>query len=137
MKQYVYQLIVDIHQATGNFAWPYLKKTEVSPFDWKSIEEERITAPVRNIPAWTGIHPEMLPPSEMLNDEQVKAILKSLVGLLAACNCHVVFQTEVPERFQYETIRQNFDQDVRVYEWNDGFFEFCKTGTPSKTCALG
>jgi hypothetical protein len=137
MKQYVEQLIQDIHSATKNLAWPYVKQTEVGLQDWKSREEEMVVAPMRNLQKWTGISGDMLPPVEMLNDEQVSIILKALKELLATCNCHVVFQTEVPERFQYEAIRQNMNQNVRVLEWNDGFFEFCKPGMIAKTCALG
>jgi hypothetical protein len=32
-------------------------------------------------------------------------------------------QIEVPERVQYETILLNMDQDVKVRQWHDGFFE--------------
>lgn len=136
MQQYIGQLLSDLETATENLAWPYIKQTEVHLHDVRSREEEEATAPLRNLPQWTGITPDMLPPAGMLKDKEVEVILKSLITLLAACNCHVVFQTEVPERFQYEAIRQNFDQDVKVFGWNDGFFEFCKPGTVSKTCAL-
>jgi hypothetical protein len=57
--------------------------------------------------------------------------------LLEACNCHFVLQTAVPERFQYEAIRQNWSQTVKVRHWHEGFFEMCKPGTPHTTCALG
>ena len=137
MEQYVEQLVHDIHEASQSLAWPYVKQTEVGLHDWKSREEEETVAPERNLPEWTSISPEMLPPVAMLGDEQVGNILKALRDLLAACNCHVVFQTDVPERVQYESIRLNFDQQVKVLEWNDGFFAFCKPGTPIKTCALG
>lgn len=137
MRHYLNQLFTDLALATENLAWPYIKQTEVSLHDWKSAEEEEATAAIRNLPQWTGILPEMFPPSGMLKDEEIHEVLKSIMALLAACNCHVVFQTEVPERFQYEAIRQNFDQDVKVFQWNDGFFQFCKPNTPLKTCALG
>lgn len=137
MTQYVDQLIHDITEAKLNLAWPYLKQAEVDLHDWKSREDEATTAPVRNLPAWTGITPEMLPPSARLNDEQVFALLNVLTELLTACNCHVVFQTQVPERFKYEVIRQNFDQNIKLLQWNDEFFAFCKPGTPTKTCVLG
>jgi hypothetical protein len=137
MKPYLSQLLIDITEATENLAWPYLKREALSLHDVRSREEEDRTAPVRNLPVWTGIAPEMLPPENMLSDEEVLAVLNAMIRLLKACNCHVVYQTTVPERFQYESIRQNFDQDVKVYEWNDGFFVFCKAGTKLKTCALG
>lgn len=136
MKNYLAQLLHDLDNATQTLAWPYLKQTAVSLHDVLSREEEDISAPLRNLPEWTGIKPDMLPPASMLQEEEISTVLKALTQLLAACNCHVVFQTVVPERFQYEAIRQNFNQDVRVYQWNDGFFEFCKPGTAPKTCAL-
>lgn len=137
MKPYLSQLLTDISEATETLAWPHVKKEVVSLLDVMPRDEEEAIAPVRNLPEWTGIMPEMLPPETMLSDDEVHAVLQAMIKLLAACNCHVVFQTVVPERFQFESIRQNLDQDVKVYEWNDGFFAFCKPGTESKTCALG
>ncbi|MCA6420224.1 MAG: hypothetical protein IM603_14100, partial [Cytophagales bacterium] len=61
----------------------------------------------------------------------------ALNKLLSACNCEFVLQTTVPERIQYETILQNFNQDVKVRQWHMGFFEFCKPNMPHKTCTLG
>ena len=136
MQHYLSQLLADLADATQNLPWPYVKQTEVALYDLKSQQEEEATAPVRHLPQWTGITPDMLPPAVMLTDNDVSSVLKSLITLLAACNCHVVFQTEVPERFRYEAIRQNFDQNVKVFQWNDGFFQFCKPGTPVTTCAL-
>jgi len=46
-------------------------------------------------------------------------------------------QTEAPEELQYETIRQNLNQKVKVKQWHMGFFELCKPVTPANTCALG
>lgn len=136
MKHYIDQLVSDIEQATEAIEWPFVKRTELSIHDWRSPEEEEATAPVRNLAVWTRISGEMLPPEHMLTDEQVSILLLALTKLVAECNCHVVFQTQVPDRFQYESIRQNFDQEIKLREWNDGFFEFCKPGTPLKTCAL-
>jgi hypothetical protein len=137
MKHYLSQLIHDIEQATKHLAWPFVKSEELSIHDWMSPSEEDATAPTRNLAQWTGITPDMLPPASMLSDDEVCRIVNVLKQLLAACNCHVVFQTEVPQQFQYESIRQNLDQDVKLRQWHDGFFAFCKPGTPSKTCALG
>lgn len=137
MKDYIRQLLSDLEGATQSLAWPYTEQTEVLLHDWKSYEEENGTAPIRNLPQWTGILPEMLPPATMLKDQELRDVLKALKGLLEKCNCYVVFQTEVPEQIQYEAIRQNFDQDIKVFQWNDGFFQFCKSDAPVKTCALG
>jgi hypothetical protein len=116
MKPYLSQLLTDIAEATENLAWPYRKREAVSLHDVRSREEENHAAPVRNLPQWTGIAPQMLPPESMLSDEEVLAVLNAMISLLKACNCHVVYQTTVPERFQYESIRQNFEQDVKVYQ---------------------
>jgi hypothetical protein len=137
MQQYIDQLLEDIARATANIAWPYPKKSGASLGDWKSLEEENVTAPVRNLPQWTGIFPHMLPPASQLDEVQLQALLKGLINLLSACNCHLVFQTNVPEAIQYEVIRENFDQTVRVMEWNDGFFEVCKSGRVTTSCLMG
>jgi hypothetical protein len=137
LHKYVRQLNADIHECANNVDWPYLDTNEISLEDWKSEEEEDATAPVRNLTAWTGIRQEMLPPESMLTDEEVSVLLSSLTNLLSNLNCHAVFQVEVPDRVQYETIRQNFNQDVKVREWHYGFFEFCQPGTPLRACVLG
>lgn len=137
MQRYLTQLLSDIHHATKNLQWPFVQREEFSIHDWMSPSEEDATAPVRNLAEWTGMTSDMLPPASMLNDEEVQSLLIALKELLSECNCHVVFQIAVPERLQYEAIRQNFDQDVKLRQWHDGFFEFCKPNTPSKTCALG
>jgi hypothetical protein len=137
MQNYLSQLLHDINQATKNLRWPFIKTEEFSIHDWIFPGEEDVAAPKRNLVEWTGISPDRLPPSTMLSDEEVTKLLKALNELLSTCNCHVVFQIHVPERLQYESIRQNFDQEVKLRQWHDGFFEFCKPGTPSKTCALG
>ncbi len=46
-------------------------------------------------------------------------------------------QIKVPERIQYETIRQHFNQEVKLKRWHMGFFEVCKPGTEYGKCTLG
>ena len=48
-----------------------------------------------------------------------------------------VMQFDVPHRVQYETLRLNFDQEVKIKYWNIGFFKFCKPDTEHKKCSLG
>jgi hypothetical protein len=67
----------------------------------------------------------------------IHALLEALCKLLDACNCHFVLQTKVPEAIQYETIRLNFDQQVKIRQWHMGFFSLCRPGTKHETCALG
>lgn len=136
MKKYTQQLLSDIEAATKNVSLPFIEK-ELSLHDWISVEAEEANAPTRNLCEWTGIAPEMLPPSAMLTEKEIQALLEALRQMLSAYNCHFVLQTEVPEGFQYETIRQNINQDVKVKQWHMGFFEMCKSGTQSKTCSLG
>ena len=86
---------------------------------------------------WSGIDKTMLPPETMLTDAQGKRLLEALKKLLDAYNCSFVLQTEVPERLQYESIRQNFNQRVKVKRWHTGFFAICEEGTERGKCALG
>lgn len=136
MQQYLSQLLGDIEEATQHVSMPFVEK-EVSLHDWLSPEEEEASAPTRNLPQWTGITPDMLPPATRLTDAEVHDVLEALKKMLDAYNCCFVLQTEVPERIQYETIRQSMDQEVKVRQWHMGFFQMCKSGTPHKTCALG
>lgn len=136
MQRYLEQLLSDITIAIENKK----SSTEGRVFDlhdWKSEEEEERTAPIRNLQELTSLYQEMLPPAEMLSDEQIHTLLNALKQLLDNYNCCFVLQIEVPERIQYATIRDNFNQDVKVKTWHMGFFEFCKKGTEHGQCTLG
>jgi hypothetical protein len=136
MEKYILQLLSDIACATENISWPFLKK-ELDFRDWISPDEEERTAPVRNLEEWTGITKEQLPPAEMMSDTQVSRLLRALKTMLDTYNCCFVLQLQVPERIQYATIRDYFNQQVKVREWHIGFFEVCRSGTEHGKCALG
>ena len=136
MEKYINQLLADIAYATENVSLPFIEK-ELALHDWISDEEENRTAPVRNLQEWTGISKEMLPPAEMLNDEQVNRLITALKKMLDAYNWSFVLQTQVPERIQYTALRENINQQARVKRWHMGFFEFCQEGTEHKKCVLG
>ncbi len=136
MQHYISQLLADIAEAIENLSWP-LTETALQLQDWVSEEEENTTAPVRHLEEWAGIKQEMLPPETMLSDDQIHTLLQALNKLLDECNCCFVLQIQVPERIQYETIRQNFNQSVKQKRWYMGFFEMCRPGTEHGQCALG
>ena len=121
MQNYIHQLLADISSATENVSWPFAEK-QLEIHDWIPNDEENNTAPIRELEEWTGIKKEMLPPGEMLSDEQVNSLLASLNKMLDAYNCSFVLQTKVPERIQYAAIRDNFTQTVKVKRWHMGFF---------------
>jgi hypothetical protein len=134
MQNYLRQLLNDISNAEQNNSNPFAD-TKIDIHDWISDEEEDKTAPVHNLQEWTGIFGEMLPPERLLSNDQAVELLDSLKKLLSAHNWHFVLQTAVSERIQYETIRQNFDQQIK--RWHMGFFQLCKPGTEHKSCTLG
>ena len=135
MENYINQLLEDISFATANVTIQFVDKN-LDLHDWITDEEEDETVPVRDLQEWSGINKEMLPPEEMLNEEQVEMVLNALINMLDAYNCYFVLQTTVPVRIQYAAIRENFDQDVKIKRWHMGFFELCKTGTEHEKCAL-
>lgn len=136
MERYVKQLLTDIEYATENVSWPFTKE-DTDLRDWISAEEEDKTAPVRELEAWTGISKEALPPVEKLTDTHVRQIVNALKNMLDAYNWSFVLQQEVPERIQYATIREYFDQQVKVKQWHQGFFELCRPNTDYGKCTLG
>jgi len=136
MERYVQQLLEDIVNATENVSWPYTEQ-EQDVLYWISEEDEDKNAPIRDLEEWTGIRKEQLPPAKQLTDDQLHLLLHALIALLDAHNWLFVLQTEVPERVQYETIRENFDQEAKVKLQHMGFFQMCRPGTPYGTCALG
>ena len=90
MEKYIQQLLNDIADATNNVSLPFVEQ-ELSLQQWMSNEEEEAKAPVRNLQEWTGISSEMLPPQEMLGDEQVKQLLAAPVKMLDAYNRQFCF----------------------------------------------
>ena len=136
MKKYIEQLLADIVYATENVSLPFVEK-QLELHDWIADEEEDKTAPVRNLEEWTGISKEMLPPGEMLNNEQVNRLLEALKKMLDAYNWSFVLQTSVPEHIQYSAIRDNFNQPAKIKRWHMGFFAHCRPGTEHGKCALG
>ena len=136
MERYLEQFLTDITYATENVSWPYVKQ-EVSIYDWISDEEEDKTASTHMLEEWTGIRKEQLPPPELLSDSQVSRLLNALKKMLNAYNWSFVLQTEVPERVQYATIRDNFCQEAKIKQWHMGFFQLCKPGTEHGECSLG
>jgi len=136
MENYIEQLLSDISTATENVSFPF-PESDWSIHDWIPDAEENQTAPVRNLEEWTGILQEQIPPAEVLSDDQLHRLLTALKKMLDVYNWSFVLQTEVPERIQYSAIRENFNQQVKVKRWHQGFFELCKEGTEHKKCALG
>jgi len=136
MQKYINQLLDDIAYATENISWPFVE-TELDIWDWIPDHEEDRTAQVRNLDEWTGIRQEQLPPPEMLSDLQVGQLLHAFKKLLDACNWSFVLQTKVPESIQYATIRDNFEQQVKLKRWHPGFFELCRPAAEHGQCALG
>lgn len=137
MQTYVNQLLDDIAYASANVAWPFIRKESYELWEVPTPEEEKRNAPVRALEAWTGIRKEELPPPDMLTDQQVSKLLEALEKMLLAYNWSFVLQIEVPERIQYATIRDMFNQTATLLQWQDGFFELCRPGTPHGKCALG
>jgi hypothetical protein len=135
MEKYICQLLDDIAYATENVSWPFVQQ-EVDIHDWMPPDEEELNAPARDLEQWTGIFKEQLPPSEMLSNSQVHRLLVALKNMLDMYNCSFVLQTEVPIRIQYATIRDYFDQQVKVKRWHYGFFELCRPGTEHGKCTL-
>src|SRR5687767_2880475 len=117
MQNYISQLLADIACSTNNVSLPFIDN-ELNLHDWITNEEGEKIAPVRNLEEWTGINKEMLPPVEMLNDEQVGCIAEALKKMLDAYNWSFVLQTKVPERIQYAAIRDNFNQQAKVKRWH-------------------
>jgi hypothetical protein len=137
MERYVCQLLDDIQSATENVTQPFIPPGGVDFRDVPTPEEEERTAPIRDLEEWTRIRKEQLPPAEMLSDAQVSRLLAALTTMLNVYNWSFVLQITVPERIQYETIRQHFDQPAKVKYWDNGFFEVCRPGTEHRKCTLG
>ena len=136
MERYVEQLLGDILFATENADLPYCEnRGDISA--WISDEEEERTAPRRPLEEWTGIRKAALPTVERLTDDQVHRLIEALKKMLDVHNWSFVMQIKVPERIQYAAMRENFDQEAIVKQWNMGFFHLCRPGGPHENCALG
>jgi hypothetical protein len=137
MEKYVTQLLDDIAYATENVSWPFIRKESYDIWEAPMAEEEERNAPVRELETWTGLCKEQFPPPDMLTEEQLARLLDALKKMLVAYNWSFVLQIEVPERIQYATIRDMFNQAAKVLQWQHGFFEVCRPATEPGKCALG
>ena len=137
MELYISQLIEDIESAADNAPRAYIPPQGIDLRDIPTPDEEELTAPVRQLEELTGISKDQLPPMEMLSDSQVSRLLAALKEMLNEYDWCFVLQNEVPDRFQYTAIRENFNQLVKVKFWDTGFFEVCRPGTAHEKCALG
>jgi hypothetical protein len=137
MEKYVIQLLDNIAYATENVNWPFIRKESYNIWEIPMPEEEARNAPQRNLETWTGLCKEQFPPQEMLTDDQVSRLLDALNEMLNAYNWSLVLQIEVPERIQYGTIREMFNQTAKVLQWQYGSFGVCRPGTELGKCALG
>ena len=82
----------------------------VNIWDIPTPEEKERSARVCELEELTGISKDQLPPVDMLSHDQVLRLLAALNELLNAYKCCFVLQNKVPERIQYATIRENFNQ---------------------------
>ena len=137
MEVYIAQLLEDIEASIKNVPRPCIPLEGVDFWDVPTAEEEERNARVSELEELTGILKDQLPPVEMLSDNQVLRLLAGLNDLLNAYNWCFVLQNKVPERIQYATIRENFNQSAKVKYWDMGFFEVCRPGTEHKQCTLG
>lgn len=136
MERYCRQLLSDIRQAKANVPQPWWLFTnwEDTILPWT---EDVKNAPRKSLEEWTGLKKEALPPADLLTDTQMRSLLQELKDMLGEYNCHVVFQISVPERTQYEVIRQRYDQHSPLLYANMHFFEFCDPGEKRGNCLLG
>jgi hypothetical protein len=136
MEKYILQLLTDILCARENVSFPRGEK-EVNWWDWISEEEEDRTALVLSLEEWTGISKDQLPPVELLSDSQVKLLLDALKRMLNDYHWSFMVHSGIPERIQYAALRDNFDQDAKVMQWQMGLFDLCRPGTVHGKCSLG
>lgn len=140
MEKYLDQLLADIAHATEHVAWPYPPASDeegISLFDWISDEEEDKTAPRRDLEEWTGIRQTQLPPADQLTDEQVHVLMEALKKMLGEYNWHFCVIFSMPERLEYEVLRNNFKQEATAKRWHTGLFDTCKPDSDPATCIMG
>ena len=137
MEAYINHLLEEISTSIENVPRPVRPPGGVSIEVVFAEEEEDRRVPLRPLEELTGISKDQLPPAERLSDDQIATLLPALRELLDTYNWCFVLQTKVPERVQYATIRENFDQPAKYLRWETGFFEFCSPGTEHGRCVMG
>lgn len=136
MKRYLEQLHEKIELITETIVHPR-EYGERDYLDWISDTDEDRTSPRRDLEEYLGLLKIELPPASKLSNEQIKDLLGALKKLLDKINWSFVMVIEVPERVQYETVRDNFSQEIILKSWNMGFFTLCSEGSEHRKCALG
>lgn len=136
MEEYVKQLLSDIATATENARF-YFPKRKFSYREWVSEEEEEKTAIEKQFDELTGIRKILLPPEDLLTDNQVEQLLSALEKLIEAYHYEPFFIYSIPDRLRYTVFRENLDQTIKIRNFYQGNFELCKKDTLPYKCALG
>ncbi len=120
MQHYLSQLISDMRLAVKRA--PRTGKEEFDPEVMMELEESE----EKPMGYWLGFNKEQFPPSERLNDDQLKLMANEFEQLWAAYSFYPDFPEGLPAKRRYELMRDYIDHPTQY--WPGGWehhFEFC------------
>lgn len=123
MQRYVDYLLEDIDQAKENV--PIFYQEEESDMFLISVQEERVTAPVKPLGEWLQLDKIIFPPTKKLNELQLKSIMLALEDLLLVYNYIIYFPLNVTLEKKYEALITHFDEPTPFLTHNFWQLNFC------------
>jgi len=132
MERYIEQLIEDLHEVTRNMKLPHRisEETGADPYydvtleDFSYIDEylygDKI--PVSSI---TGIALELLPPADLLSNEQQALLATELENLLMYFHFYLDFPEDYPDHLRYSFILNFWKEEHVPMSIGEGHFNFC------------
>jgi len=132
------QLVAEIKAATRHVPPPslFLGNAKTEQTGISCLDEEQLPTYL-SLEDWSGIKKDQLPLDSSLTEKQIQSLLSTIKNLLAAYNCAVIFQKNIPERIQYRVIRERFNQKVPIQQDDYFSFSLCDQQTARKDCVMG
>lgn len=124
MQRYVDYLLEDIDQAKEHV--PVLYQEDEHDMFLVSVQEERVTAPVKPLGEWLRLDKIIFPPAKKLNELQLKSVMLALEDLLLVYNYIIYFPLNVSLEKKYEALIEHFDVPTPFLTYNFWQLNFCE-----------
>ena len=131
MKQYIDQLINDIHRAMQQVNPPdkIWEESEADPTNEVELEDisyiEQLNGEAKKIADITGIASNLLPPAEKLTKKQRAMLSRELEKLLLHFNFIPDFPENYPDHLRYPFILDLWNEEHVPLSFGENHIEFC------------
>jgi len=124
MDKYIEQLIDDMREAAKNLPpVPDFDLPEEMEFLQGVMEWEE--ADYKPMQEWFGLEKKHFPPSDSLNDVQIKLMVSEILNLWQAFNFYPTLPDNLPDRLTYDILVKYLEEPVQWISEGMSGIEFC------------